>query len=138
MCLDWNGIVRRATVLYDGDCGFCKRSVALVRRLDWFGRLDFRPIGVGETGGAAASGQPDAPADSAMLEREMGLVDENGEVYYGADAFEALGARCPLLWPLALALKVPGAILVARPAYRSIARHRRHLVPGATCGIDGP
>src|SRR5262249_15442322 len=32
---------RPAVVLYDGQCPLCRRSVALLRRLDWLGRLAY-------------------------------------------------------------------------------------------------
>ena len=57
----------------------------------------------------------------------MALVDENGEVYYGADAFEQAAARCPLWWPFALLMKVPGVVHPARRAYAWIARNRSRL-----------
>lgn len=125
LCLDWNGLVRRATVLYDGECGFCTRSMALLERLDWFRRLDGRRI--------AEVDPARVPVSPELLEREMGLVDEQGEVWYGADAFAELTVRTPLLWPLALLLRVPGMLLLARPLYRLVARHRRHL----GCRTDG-
>ncbi len=125
MCLDWNALARRITVLYDGECGFCRRATAWLGRADLFKRLDFRPI---EELPAA-----EAPFDPAILEREMGAVDQNGDAFHGADAFEELGARVPFLWPFALAMKFPGAMLVARPVYRLIAKHRKHM----GCRIDG-
>ncbi len=120
LCVDWNATARRATILYDADCGFCARSIRFVRRFDWFGRLDQRAI--------VDSG--DLGVDQERLEHEMGVVDENGEVYYGADAFGEVFTRCPLLWPLAILWRVPGAIYVARQVYAAIAGHRRHL-PGS-------
>ncbi len=125
LCLDWNGLVRRATVLYDGECGFCTRSVALLERLDWFGRLD--ALRIAEVDPARL------PVSPELLEREMGLVDEAGEVWYGADAFAELSVRTPLLWPMAVALRVPGVLPLSRPLYRFVARHRRHL----GCRTDG-
>ena len=32
----------KAIVLYDGACPLCRKSVALVRRLDWLGRLSYQ------------------------------------------------------------------------------------------------
>ena len=31
----------RVHVLYDGACAFCRKSIALLRKLDWLGRLDY-------------------------------------------------------------------------------------------------
>ena len=32
----------KAVVLYDGDCPFCRKSVAILRKLDWLDRLASR------------------------------------------------------------------------------------------------
>ncbi len=125
LCLDWNAPARRAVVLWDGGCGFCARTLRALRRMDWFGRLE--PIEIARSG--------DLPVDHARLEREMAVLDENGEVYYGADAFAELATRCPLLWPFAALIRVPGAIYVARPLYAWVARHRGHLGPGGACAL---
>ena len=119
LCMDWNVFVRRVTVCYDGGCGFCDRWVARLKRLDWFGRVDWTPI----ADGVAPKMEP------ARLTEEMGLRDENGEICYGADALEQLAHRLPALYPLALALKLPGMISAARVSYRRIAR-RRHSLGG--------
>src|SRR3954466_5429306 len=31
----------QAVVLYDGDCPLCRKTTAILNRLDWFGRLAF-------------------------------------------------------------------------------------------------
>lgn len=125
LCLDWNAPARKAQVLWDGGCGFCARTLRVLERLDWFKRLE--PVEIARSG--------DLPVDHARLEREMAVLDENGEVYYGADAFAELATRCPLLWPLAGLLRIPGAIYAARPIYAFVARHRGHLAPGGACAL---
>lgn len=117
LCLDWNAPARRLTVVWDGGCGFCARSVAWLRRLDWLGRLDF--VTIAEAG--------ELPVDHAYLAHEMAALDENGRDWYGADAFAEVATRCPLLWPCAVLASVPGALWIARPVYRAVARHRGHL-----------
>lgn len=124
LCVDWNALVRPVTVLYDSDCGFCEQSIRRVRALDWFRRI--RPRTILESG--------ELPVDQERLRHEMGAVDDAGVVTYGADAFDEVFVRTPLLWPLALLLRVPGVIFVARPVYRAVAKHRRH----ATCALPKP
>ena len=119
LCFDWNVLVRRAEIYYDGDCGFCERSLLWVKRFDWFDRLTIRP--------SRELAPQGARLDPALLENEVGLQDENGELYYGADAFEQIATRCPVLMPFALLMKVPGAILVARHVYDHVAANRREL-----------
>jgi predicted DCC family thiol-disulfide oxidoreductase YuxK len=124
LCLDWNVLARRATVLYDQDCGLCVRTMRVLARLDVFRRLDLVPLL-----------EADGRADPGLLRQAMGLVDENGEVYYGADAFEQAGARVPLLWPYALLMKVPGLIYPARAVYAVVARRRS---PACRLGAGDP
>src|SRR5207249_8273039 len=31
----------KARVLYDGDCAFCCKSIGLLQKLDWLGKLDY-------------------------------------------------------------------------------------------------
>jgi predicted DCC family thiol-disulfide oxidoreductase YuxK len=128
LCLDWNALVRRATIFYDGDCGFCKRSMDVVRRYDWGKLLTIRTLQSMDAGRS--------PLDPEVLKSSMGLLDENGEVYYGADAFEQLASRCWSFLPFALLMKVPGAIYIARWVYAWVARNRRRLGgPNSQCEL---
>ncbi|WP_187329337.1 thiol-disulfide oxidoreductase DCC family protein [Halomicronema hongdechloris] len=114
LCLDWNSLLRRVTIYYDDQCLFCSRTVFGLKKLDWFHRLETVPI------------SDDVPhsLDMRRLELEMGLKDENGEVYYGADAFEQVASRLPVLYPLAILTKIPGIIFVSRYLYLLIAENR--------------
>ena len=61
------------------------------------------------------------------LDLEMGAVDENNEIFYGADAFEQVFSRVPLFWPIAILMKIPGVIYLARLCYKTIAKNRNKL-----------
>ena len=61
------------------------------------------------------------------LDLEMGAVDENNEIFYGADAFEQVFSRIPLCWPIAILMKTPGVIYLARLCYKTIAKNRNKL-----------
>lgn len=125
LCVDWNALVRRARVVYDEECAFCRRAVRWLLACDWFGLLEAVPAGSHPPG-----------LDHERLTREMGLEDENGEPYYGADAFAEAAVRCPLLWPFALLARVPGLIWPARWVYGKIARHRHALgCDGTSCSL---
>jgi len=123
LCLDWNSLFRKVTIYYDSQCLFCTRTIFGLKKLDWFNRLKAVPI---------SENVPDA-LDRKRLELEMGLKDENGEIYYGADAFEQIASRLPVLYPLAILTKVPGVIFVARYLYLLIAENRYRF----GCNIDG-
>ena len=34
----------KAHVLYDRDCAFCRKSIALLAKLDWLGKLDYANV----------------------------------------------------------------------------------------------
>lgn len=76
-------------VWYDGACPLCAREIALLRRLDWRGRIHFIDL---------------TDADSACpLERDL-LLDrlharEGGVILSGAAAFAAMWRAIPVLWP---------------------------------------
>src|SRR5262245_39739239 len=95
---------RQAQVLYDGQCAFCTKSVALLQRLDWLHRLtyvnarDFEEL---------PTRQP--PLDSDRLLQEMHLLTPGGRcLYHGFRAFRWIAWRLPILWPLAPLLYLPG------------------------------
>lgn len=118
-CLDWNVVARKAGVYYDDQCSFCIRSLKWVKYFDWFGRIQMLPISQIDLH------RPEV--DPALVQKAMCLVDENGEVYYGADAFEQIAARCPGLWGWAVLMKIPGVIYFARYVYRIVAENRMRL-----------
>jgi len=124
LCMDYNVLVRKANIYYDGNCKFCIRSLNKVKKFDWFNRLNLIPI--------MELQENDNDLDIDYLQKEMGLKDENGEIYYGADAFEQIFNRCILLIPISLLMKIPGIIYIARYIYGVIARNRIQL----GCKID--
>ena len=118
----------RAILLYDGQCGFCLESVKRLRVLDLFGWVD--PLNMHT--------QPDLTALHPALtpERcrsEMVLVEPNGRLSGGFDAFARLTRCLPLLWPLAPLVVVPGMPWLGRRVYRWIATHRSLLHRNPIC-----
>jgi predicted DCC family thiol-disulfide oxidoreductase YuxK len=123
---------RRAQVLYDGHCAFCRRSVALLRRLDWLGRLAY----------ADARDPAQRPAGVALdpdrLLEEMHVLSADGRrVYHGFAALRWLAWRLPLLWPVAPLLYLPGVPALGQRLYLWVARNRFRLVPchGGVCTL---
>ena len=116
---------RKATLLYDGNCELCKRSVRLLKRLDTNERIRF----------ADARDEAQWPASDVELNRErmleaMHLVTPGGrEVYAGFDAFRWVCARVPLLWGVYPFLHLPGVPTLGRKLYAWIAKNRFELVP---------
>jgi predicted DCC family thiol-disulfide oxidoreductase YuxK len=114
-----------AQLLYDAHCPFCLKSVAVLKRLDWFGRL--RYVDARNLANLPAS---DPPLDSDRLLEEMHLLTPDGKhVYHGFAAFRWVAWRLPLLWPIAPFLYIPGLPALGQKAYLWVARNRYSLVP---------
>jgi predicted DCC family thiol-disulfide oxidoreductase YuxK len=123
----------RAAVLFDGDCAFCRQSIALLKRLDWLHRLTYIDV--------RDPAQPllKAPVlTGAPLTEEMHLLTPDGtRLYHGFGAVRWLAWRLPALWSVAPLLYVPGVPALGQKLYLWIARHRFRLVPchGGVCTI---
>jgi len=111
------------TVIYDGECGFCRQSVELLQRWDREHVLRFVPF---QNAAAVARFGIALPALAAALH----LVFPDGRVYAGADAAPELLRLLPGKRWLALWFRVPGVLPLARRVYARIAAQRRCLVRG--------
>src|SRR3954452_19819961 len=94
----------RAVVLYDGDCPLCRRSVAILKRNDWFGKLAY------QNARDEAGWPPSAvPLSKERLLEEMHVVTPDRQhAYAGFAAFRWMAWRLPLAWPLAPLMYLPG------------------------------
>src|SRR5262249_47722993 len=93
----------RAVVLFDGQCELCRRSVRLLRRLDWFGALSFQDArDVEHLPPSAVPWEPER-----LLEQMHLLTPDRRRVFTGFVAFRYLAWRLPLLWALAPWLYLP-------------------------------
>ncbi|MGY6636161.1 MAG: thiol-disulfide oxidoreductase DCC family protein [Erythrobacter sp.] len=80
-------------VWYDGACPLCLREIALMRRLDKRGAINFVDV--------AEGADPSCPIDQrALLARFH--AEENGVIVSGAAAFAAMWRAIPVLRPLGL------------------------------------
>jgi predicted DCC family thiol-disulfide oxidoreductase YuxK len=121
----------RAMLLYDGRCGFCLKSVRWLRVLDLFGYVD--PLDFHR--------QPNLTALSPNLtpERcrsEIVLIEPNGRLSGGFEAFRRLCRRLPVLWGLLPFVYLPGASWVGTRIYRWVATHRYLLHRNPTCATN--
>jgi len=114
----------RATLIYDGACGFCREAVALVARWDRQHSVTLVPF---QDEAKLAQFRLPLPALAAA----MHLVLPDGRVFAGADAAAALLKLLPGKRWLAWVFAVPGVLPLARRLYASIARRRHCLVRGA-------
>lgn len=124
---------KKALVLYDGECPFCIASVGRLKRLDWFGRLEYADARKPEE--ITAAGTDVEP--NRLLEEMHLLTPDRRRVYHGFAAFRWMAWRLPPLWPLAPFLYLPGVPRLGQAVYLWIARHRFQLVPcrGGVCRL---
>jgi predicted DCC family thiol-disulfide oxidoreductase YuxK len=115
-------------IIYDGQCGFCVRTLKVARALDVGGVLRFHDA----TDRARIDAQFPALL-GADLETAMYAVADGGQTYRGFFAFRRLVWSSPLLWPLLLLFYFPGATVVGPRVYGWVARRRTNL----GCGSPG-
>lgn len=120
----------RITLLFDGGCGFCRRSLAVLRRFDPYGRIETIDANDSAAVRARFPSLPDLDLDRAMF-----AIDARGRIFRGFDAFRAALWSCPLLAPLAWTWYVPGVRSIGSRLYDWIARHRRDFGCGPSCPI---
>ncbi|WP_420381001.1 thiol-disulfide oxidoreductase DCC family protein [Novosphingobium sp.] len=107
----------RITVWHDGACPLCAREIALMRRLDRRGAIQFVD---------AADQATACPIDrSALLARFHAM--EDGRLLSGAAAFAAMWRAIPLLRPLGLLARHPFALRVLEWTYRRFLKVRPRL-----------
>ncbi|WP_241758953.1 lipase maturation factor family protein [Pyxidicoccus parkwayensis] len=112
------GTASRPLVLFDGDCGFCRRWVARWQ-LNTRGRVRFEP---GRWWLRMALG-----IRRADMKRAMQLVEPSGRVSQGAEAVFRMLAWSPRRGTRVAARLglLPGVLHVARGIYAIVARNRR-------------
>jgi predicted DCC family thiol-disulfide oxidoreductase YuxK len=115
----------KARVLYDGDCAFCCKSIELLKKLDWLGKLEYINVR-DET-------QPllkEPLIAAAPLLEQMHVLPSSGQNLYGGyQAIRFLAWRLPLLWLVAPLLYLPGMTWLGQKIYLWIARNRFKIVP---------
>jgi predicted DCC family thiol-disulfide oxidoreductase YuxK len=130
-----SGRVAVPLLIWDGDCGFCRRSVEHLRiRLG--DRVAYEPYQT------AQARFPEIPLES--FRAAVHLVEPDGRATRGAEAvFRALayGEGRPVALPLAAYRFVPGFAALAEGAYRLVASHRpfaSRLVDRLVADLVGP
>lgn len=106
----------RLTVWFDGDCPLCRREIAMMRRLDRRGAIDF----------------VDAGTDIACPLNRSDLLArfharEDGRILTGAAAFAAMWRAIPVLRPIGLAARNRLVLDGLEEAYRRFLRVRPAL-----------
>ena len=89
LCFDINALFRTSVVYYDQDCGFCTKSINVIKKFNYFNLVSFKPLQSIKDG--------DNGFSKSRLKKEIGLLEENGDVYYGSYAFEKIFEKIHLL-----------------------------------------
>ncbi len=118
----------RWTVLFDGHCPLCLRTMVALDALDVRRRLRF--VDFESEGEGLVRSRPDLVPEA--LRHVMHVLSPEGRVYQGFYAFRALAGPLPALWPLLPLLHTPGASAIGKGVYSLIARKRTR----ATCRVE--
>lgn len=108
-------------VIFDGSCGLCKKTIAVVKSLDLFSRVEYLD---------AVNRWPEIQKRYPNLDRDrcledMHAVSETGKVRAGFEAYRGLAWVLPLGWLLLPIFYFPGVATIGTMVYRMVA-DRRH------------
>ena len=123
-------------VIYDGDCGFCTRTVMVIARWNALGLIEFVNYRQGLDPVA-----PDHRHGVALADCERELQYCNPRAAYGGFfAFRALARALPIAWPVLALLYLPGAAWTGVRVYRWVAAGRMgiRLRNMDRCHLDDP
>jgi predicted DCC family thiol-disulfide oxidoreductase YuxK len=109
-------------VIYDGQCGFCVRSLKACRALDVRGALRFHDANARQQ---VASSFPELAG--ADFENAMFAVAPDRSVTRGFFAFRRILWESPLMWLLIPLFYLPGSGVIGPRVYAWVARNRRRF-----------
>jgi predicted DCC family thiol-disulfide oxidoreductase YuxK len=105
-------------MIYDGQCGFCVRSMAWFLAFDGMRQIRIRNFRT----------NPSPLVSDAQMEKALYLVLPDGRTLPGFDAYRYVVLRVPGLWWLVPFCYVPVlSRLIGRPLYSWIAANRNQL-----------
>ncbi len=124
-------MLRPITLLFDGNCDFCRRSLTLLLRFDVLRNIELVNANERQLVVRRFPNLVDADFDNAMF-----AVDPDGRIYRGFYAFRAALWSSPLLVPMAWIWHIPGIPLLGIRIYAWIARNRHSLGCASACTLD--
>tara|TARA_B100000242_G_scaffold76845_1_gene50238 strand:+ start:1438 stop:2682 length:1245 start_codon:yes stop_codon:yes gene_type:complete len=97
LCLDWNALFRKVTIIYDPGCSHKKKFAVLAKRYDWLDKLTFL--------------SKDNPSSKNFLAQDETcdflVIEESSGKKRGMDALDVLFHKIPVLWFFAFLSKIP-------------------------------
>src|SRR5919204_6917613 len=117
------------TLVYDGDCRVCTRSVGLIRKWDRRDEIEIVPF---QSPGVLPR-FPWIPMQA--FNDAMQLIGPGNQTWAGAAAIEQLLRILPRGRWIAWIFRIPFVRVIADRLYRSFARNRYRLGCGAHCSV---
>jgi predicted DCC family thiol-disulfide oxidoreductase YuxK len=115
----------RGICLFDGECPFCRKSMRILQKLDWFGRVHYQ-----NCRDVANLPPSSVPLDPEQMLVEMHLLPPSRDrVYAGFKAVRWILWRLPLTAVFTPLLYLPGVPWIGQKVYLKIAANRFKLVP---------
>ncbi len=118
---------RRGWVLYDGDCGFCRRWATLCAST--LRRNGYTPAPL-----QASWVRPRLSCDPDDLLADLRLLRADGSQVRGSAVYLEVMRHIWWTWPLSRLFRLPGLHHLFDWTYRTVAAHRSHL--SSACGLD--
>ena len=136
----------KITVIWDGSCGFCRRTKELLQRIDFDPLFDWHTLqsGIGDRFGVTkpqlkqalyAAGPGWLLQGYSAVRRMLLHLPLTALTLTAAVALAPGPQSRRAIVALALFFLLPISNLVCDPIYRWIARHRHELLAGETCGL---
>ncbi len=123
-------------VVYDGECGFCRRSVDEIRRRDREARMVYLPRrtpGIEEKIPGLTHGD---------FNSGIRVVDPDGTIHVGADGIRRIASQLPVWRRFTWVYDIPLIRGLARRIYAWIAANRmrlsRQICPSHGCELGSP
>ena len=114
----WKQKIGPMEMIYDGHCGFCRRSMAWLLAFDGMRQIDIRDYRT----------NPSPVVSSELVDKALYLVRADGRALPGFEAYRYVVARVPGLWWLIPFFFVPVfSRLFGRPLYDWVAANRALL-----------
>ncbi len=114
-----HGMRRPLIVLYDGRCGFCKKTIFLIHIMDWLHRIQFENLHDQKVRERYAP-----HVEVATLNEAIHTVDQKDGIKKGFFAVRTVCMELPMFWPVVYLLFIPGIPAIGTRVYGYIAAHR--------------
>jgi predicted DCC family thiol-disulfide oxidoreductase YuxK len=124
-----HGNQNKYVLLFDGGCGLCDRTVAIISSLDLLGCVEFCDV---------VKQRPEIEKRFPHLRQDqwlthMHVITPGGRVRVGFDSYRTLARVLPLGWLVLPGLYLPGVSVAGSRIYRAVAS-RRHR---GACPLPG-